>query len=141
MQGIAEGMAITTATGRTSGSAQIAMVNPPSQECADEKSLTLRHDAQFGSHGVVREWEGTPFRVDMVRNFPEFVSDADLQQLLNPIGRLADQIETQLGYRIVEMGELIEIPSGAPARWDQEFDRFSQSYRLRKRGQKRMMFQ
>ena len=42
----------------------------------------------------------------MVRNFPEFVTDTDLQQLLDPIGRLADQIEARLGYRIVEMGEL-----------------------------------
>ncbi len=71
----------------------------------------------------------------MVRNFPEFVTDTDLQQLLDPIGRLADQIEAQLGYRIVEMGELIEVPSSAPARWDQEFGRFSQSYLLRERGQ------
>ena len=105
------------------------------RECTDTRSLALRHDSYFGDHGVVGEWDGTPFRVDMVRNFPEFVTDTDLQQLLDPIGRLADQIEAQLGYRIVEMGELIEVPSSAPAGWDQEFGRFSESYLLRERGQ------
>ena len=92
---------------------------PPERECGEERSLARRFSAS-----VVSEWDGTPFRVDMVRNFPEFVTDADLQQLLDPIGRLAHQIETQLGYRIVEMGDLIEVPSGAPAGWDQDFERY-----------------
>ena len=53
---------------------------------------------------IVQEWNGTPFRVDMIRNFPEFVSDEDLRDQLAPIGRLADQTEKQIGYRVVEMG-------------------------------------
>lgn len=88
-----------------------AGLRPPPPACADERSLALQHDTRFGEHGVVQQWDGTPFRVDMVRNFPEFVADADLRQLLAPVGWLADQIEAQLGYRIVEMGELIR-PGG-----------------------------
>ena len=116
---------------------KVGLVEPTvdMEECADERRLALSHDAHFGNHGVVREWDGTPFRVDMVRNFPEFVTADDLQQLLDPIGRLADQIEMQLGYQIVEMGEIIEVPAGAPPGWDEEFGRFAQSYRLRARGQ------
>ena len=113
----------------------LVLGSPLARTCSDERSLALGHDAQFGRNGMVREWDGTPFRVDMVRNFPDFVTDADLQELLDPIGRLADQIEAQVGYRIVEMGDLIEVPAGAPAGWDQDFSRFSQSYRARERGQ------
>ena len=109
--------------------------SPPAMTCGNQRSLALRHDAQFGRRGMVREWDGTPFRVDMVRNFPDFATDADLQELLDPIGWLADQIEAQLGYRVVEMGDLIDVPAGAPVGWDQDFSRFSQSYRLRERGQ------
>ena len=105
------------------------------RECTDQSTVALSHDAYFGDHGVVGEWDGTPFRVDMVRNFPDFVTDSDLRQFLAPIGRLADQIEARLGYRILEMGELIDVPSSAPVGWDQEFSRFSESHQLRERGQ------
>ncbi|MXX85413.1 MAG: hypothetical protein F4Y71_03040 [Acidobacteria bacterium] len=73
---------------------------------------------------VVGAWDGTPFRVDIIRNFPDFVTDADLEQLLAPIGRLADQIEAQLGYRILEMGDLVEVPADTPERWDQDYERY-----------------
>ena len=114
---------------------QLVVGTPPMRACTDERTLALGHDAQFGRYGMVAEWNGTPFRVDMVRNFPDFATDADLQELLDPIGRLADQIETQLGYRILEMGDLIDVPAGAPAGWDQEFSRYSQSHLVRERGQ------
>lgn len=87
----------------------------PPMTCADVRSLARGHDAQFGANGIVREWDGTPFRVDMVRNFPEFVTDTDLRQLLAPVGRLADQVEAQLGYRIVEMGGVIDVTVGRPS--------------------------
>ena len=115
--------------------AHLVLGSPLALTCGDQRSLALRHDAQFGRNGMVREWDGTPFRVDMVRNFPDFVTDAELQELLDPVGRLADQIEAQLGYRIIEMGDLIDVPAGAPAGWDQDFLRFSQSYRVREPGQ------
>lgn len=92
---------------------------PPERPCTDERSLALRY-----SRKVVREWDGTPFRVDIIRNFPDFVTDADLRRLLDPISRLADQIEAQLGYRIVEMGDPIDVPDGARPGWDQDFESY-----------------
>lgn len=104
---------------------------PPSRSCGDERSLARRF-----APAVVREWEGAPFRVDMVRNFPDFVSGDYLLRELGAIGRLADQIEGQLGYRIAEMGDLIEVPTGTPADWDQNFERYWRNGLLpRERGQ------
>ena len=103
---------------------------PPERSCTDERSLALGHDAQWTNHGLVRQWDGNPFRVDMVRNFPDFVSDAELWQLLAPVGRLADQIESQLGYRILEMGAFIEVPDGAEPGWDQDARRYFRERRL-----------
>lgn len=97
----------------------LVLGSPPEAACADQRELAMTHTPI-----VVSAWDGTPFRVDIIRNFPEFVTDADLEQLLAPIGRLADQIETQLGYRIVEMGGLVEVPAGAPEGWDQDYERY-----------------
>ena len=97
----------------------------PPEACGDQRSLALQHDAQFDRRwggGMVSEWDGTPLRVDIVRNFPDFVTEANLWELLAPIGRLEAQIEAQLGYRIVEMGEPIEVPDGAQPGWDQDLD-------------------
>ena len=64
--------------------------------------------------------------------FDKFVLYGDLLKQFIASGRylawglvptlLADQIEAQLGYRIVEMGDLIEVPEGARSGWDQDFD-------------------
>ena len=97
----------------------LVLGTPPEQACTDQRELALTHTPI-----VVSAWDGRPFRVDIVRNFPDFVTDADLEQLLAPIGRLADQIEAQLGYRIVEMGDLIEVPAGTPEGWDQDYERY-----------------
>ncbi len=107
----------------------------PDIECEDQRTLALGHEAYFGGRGVVREWDGAPIRVDIVRNFPGFVTDADLQGLLEPVRRLADQIEARLGYRIIEVGGVIDVPTGAPAGWDRDFNRFFESWRVRERGQ------
>ena len=107
----------------------------PDIECEDQRSLALGHEAYFGGRGVVREWDGSPIRVDIVRNFPGFVTDADLGGLLEPVRRLADQIEARLGYRIIEVGGVIDVPPGAPPGWDQDFNRFFESWRVRERGQ------
>ena len=109
---------------------QLVAGTPPQRVCTDE-AQRARDFAR-----PMREWDGTPFRVDIVRNFPDFVTEADLQQLLDPIGRLADQIELQLGYPVLEMGDLIEAPAGAPAGWNQDFDRYVHNDLLpRERGQ------
>ena len=69
-------------------------------------------------------------------HFPDLVPDDFLQRELDAIGRLADQIEEQLGYRIIERGHLIDVPPGAPGGWDQDFDRYWRNNPLpRERGQ------
>lgn len=47
------------------------------RECSIERREVRRHPAGF----VLDEWNGTPFRVDIVRNFPSFVTDEDLLDL------------------------------------------------------------
>ena len=104
---------------------------PPDRACEGERSLALRY-----APNLVGEWDGTPYRVDMAHNFPDSVSGDYLERELDAIGRLADQIETQLGYRIVGRGDLIEVPTGAPTGWDQDFDRYWRNDLLpRARGQ------
>ena len=95
---------------------------PPERTCGDERAIALR-----ATPTVVNEWNGTPLPVNMVRNFPDLVPDDFLQSELDAIGRLADQIEDQLGYRIIERGHLIDAPPGAPDGWDQDFDRYWQT--------------
>ena len=90
------------------------------QSNLDERHLALQYSK------VVSEWEGNPFRVDMIRNFPSFVSDDDLWDLLRPVDRLADQIEEQLGYRIVETGNVIDTPAGAAPDWNANFNQYWQ---------------
>ena len=108
---------------------------PPDWACEDQRRLALGHDAQWTKSGLVSQWDGAPFRVDMIRNFPDFVTDADLWRLLAPVGRLADQIESQLRYRIVEMGDLIEPPESMRPGWDQDFERFRQRRPIAQPGQ------
>ena len=71
---------------------------------------------------TVNEWDGTPFRVDFIRNFPSPVTDEDLRDQMAPIGQLAKQIEDQLGYPIVEMGEIIDVPESAAPGWNENFE-------------------
>ena len=92
---------------------------PPPVVCTDE-----RERASAFARASVPRWDGTPFRVDMVRNFPDFVTDADLLELLAPIGRLADQIEEQLGYPVIEMGGLIPVPAGTAPGWNKDWHRY-----------------
>ena len=67
---------------------------------------------------LAREWDGAPFRVDIVRNFPDSVTEADVQGLFDPLGLLAQRIETRLGYSIIEKGGVIAVPAGASPDWD-----------------------
>ena len=103
------------------------------RECSIERREVRRHPAGF----VLDEWNGTPFRVDIVQNFPSFVTDEDLLELLEPIRSLADDIEDHLGYRILEAGGLVPVPAGMPRGWNTDYHRYGEApYVLpRKRGQ------
>ena len=103
------------------------------RECSVERREVRRHPAGF----VLDEWNGTPFRVDIVQNFPSFVTDEDLLELLEPIRSLADDIEDHLGYRILEAGGLVPVPAGMPRGWNTDYHRYGEApYVLpRKRGQ------
>lgn len=97
---------------------QTETLPPPPRSCTNERRLALRYS------DFVSEWDGTPFRVDLIRDFPDFVTEVGLDALLAPVGLLADKIETQLGYRIVEMGEVIPVPEGTPPDWNEDLDEF-----------------
>ena len=90
--------------------------------CTNERELAMK-----ASITVVGEWDGTPIRVDMIRNFPDFVTDDDLWELLRPVDELARHIEQQLGYRVVEMGEIIDVPAGAAPGFNQDFTYYWQN--------------
>ena len=94
---------------------------PPERGFTDEHKRAARF-----SPVLVSQWNGRPFRVDMLRNFPSFVTEADLLELLAPMGRLADRIEVQLGYPVIEMGAPIPVPAGAPPGWNEDWVRYWQ---------------
>ena len=87
---------------------------PMEFECANEREVAM------GKSDFVLEWDGTPLRVDIVRNFPDFITEADLVQLLVPVGEMADKIELQLGYRIMQMGDVIPVPEVMPPGWNED---------------------
>ena len=101
------------------------------RDCSIERREVRRHRAGWS----LDEWDGTPFRVDIVRNFPPFVTDQDLDELLEPIEFLADTIEDQLGYRIVEKGDIVPVPDGARPGWNQDYHRYASGDLPRDRGQ------
>ena len=103
---------------------------PPPRECSDERERAERQSR------FILEWDGTPFRVDVVRDFPDFVTEADLEGLLGPVSLLADKIERQLGYPIVERGEVIPVPDGTPPGWNKDRSTYRRTCPLRReRGQ------
>ena len=99
--------------------------------CTDERREVRRRDRHWRTErSLVLQWDGTPFRVDIIRNFPDWVTDADLWELHAPVAELADQIEDQLGYRIIELGSLIDVPDRARPGWDQNWRRYFTERRL-----------
>ena len=100
---------------------------PEPRMCTVELREALKYVGATGS--VVADWDGTPLRVDIVDNFPDHVTDADLSELLAPIGIAAEKIEEKLGYPVLEMGGIVPIPAGTTAGFDQDYDRFSDAAR------------
>lgn len=80
--------------------------------CTDERELATNFSA------FAAEWDGIPFRVDMVRNFPDSVTEADVRDVFDVVGLLAERLEDQLGYPVIEPGDLIPVPAGTPQGWD-----------------------
>ena len=97
-----------------SGFAFAEALPPPPRECSHERERAENYS------DFVSEWDGTPFRLDVIRLFPGFVAEADLDALLVPVAQLDAKIERQLGYRIVEMGEVIPVPEGTPPDWNKD---------------------
>ncbi len=109
---------------------QTETLPPPPRRCTNERRLALRYS------DFVSEWDGTPFRVDVVGDFPDYVTETDLESLLVPVGLLEDKIEAQLGYRIVEMGDVIPVPDGTPPGWNGDEKTYNRTCPLsRDRGQ------
>ena len=92
----------------------------PPRRCTDERKRALAYIG--GDGGIVAEWDGTPIRMDyLIHGFPSDVLEGGyLLEQLDLVGRLADQIEEQLGYPILEPGELVEEPL-LPAVWGESF--------------------
>ncbi|WP_420441970.1 hypothetical protein [Candidatus Palauibacter sp.] len=94
---------------------------PGPRECTIERREALKFVG--GEASVVGQWDGTPIRVDIVNNFPaDRVTEDDLYELLAPIAEAAAVIEAELGYPIIEAGEVLPVPDGTPAGWDSSYD-------------------
>ncbi|MXW70022.1 MAG: hypothetical protein F4Z74_01040 [Acidobacteria bacterium] len=109
---------------------------PEPRICTDERERALRFHPERGGPVVVKEWDGTPIRVDLIHNFPDSVTEADVADLLDAVGLLADKIEDQLGYRILEEGDVIPVPEGMRPGWNEDGTEFWNTCPLpRERGQ------
>ena len=108
----------------------LVMGTPQPRVCTNERRFAMNFS------DFVQEWDGTPFRVDMINNFPDIGTEADVVELLDAVGLLADKIEDQLGYRILEMGNVIPVPEGLPPGWNTDSGQFSRTCPLpREEGQ------
>ena len=87
---------------------------PEPRACTDERERAPR----FGNAILPREWNGTPFRVDLFDNFPAAAGDGYLAGQLEEIRGLADKIEDQLGYRIIDVGSVIPVRENLPEGWN-----------------------
>lgn len=103
---------------------------PVPRECSDERDRVERLPA-----AVVPEWDGTPFRVDVIDNFPHPRADV-VTHILEPVAQAAAIIERQLGYPIIERGELIPAPEGVAPGWNADLGAYTEDCPLpRDRGQ------
>ena len=87
---------------------------PEPRICTDER----KRARSFFQAAVPREWDGAPFRFDLFDNFPEIAGADYSAGQLEAVQRLAERIEDQLGYPIIESGDVIPVPENIPAGWD-----------------------
>ena len=87
---------------------------PEPRVCTDERERA----PLFANAVLPREWDGSPFRVDLFDHFPEVAgADYPAGQLEEAV-RLAEQIEEQIGYPIIEVGSVIPLRENLPKGWN-----------------------
>ena len=82
--------------------------------CTDE----LRRARGFQDARLPREWNGTPFRVDLYDHFPEIAGIGYPESQLAVVQEFADRIEEQIGYPIIGAGSVIPVPENMPKGWN-----------------------
>ncbi len=90
------------------------IASPQPRVCTDERQRALN----YGNAILPREWDGTPFRFDLFDHFPEAAGADYPRRQLRVVQELADRIEDQVGYPIIEAGSLIPVPAQLPAGWN-----------------------
>lgn len=85
---------------------------PEPRVCSDERERTL----EVGP--TVRNWDGEPIVFEVLDNFPDHTMPDWVTRQLAVVSELADRIEEQVGYRIVEAGTIIPPPDGLADGWD-----------------------
>ncbi len=81
---------------------------PEPRVCTDERELARA----FGSV-LLDEWDGTPFRFHFDTGIPE-TDREDAEHMFWLIDRLADRIEQQLGYSVIEVGGWVTCGWASP---------------------------
>ena len=79
---------------------------PEPRVCTDERDVALGYLTSLGHHPplLVEYWDGTPILVQLDETrIPENERPA-AERMLAAVGRLAEQVEDQVGYRILETG-------------------------------------
>ena len=118
-----------TAGGRAVGpwsDRNFASTNPEPHVCTDEREATLAYS--YYPAVLAEAWTGEPFRIEV----PPNVREASLllgegwyeDQLVDPVNRMAQRIEDQLGYPVLAMiGEPGAEPAVRIELWEGQFDR------------------
>ena len=87
---------------------------PEPRVCTDE----LERARAYIDSILPREWDGTPFRFDLFDHFPEIAGADYLDGQLEEVRGLAERIEEQIGYPIIEAGSVIPVRANLPQGWN-----------------------
>ena len=85
---------------------------PPPRVCTDERERARANSV------LPREWDGTPFLVDLFDHFPAAAGAGYPEDQLEVVRATAERIEEQIGYRIIEAGNVVPVPEGLPEGWN-----------------------
>lgn len=71
--------------------------------CTDEREMAVRYGTEYDRRiPLVDEWDGTPFRFYWDNGIPES-ERADAEHYFDVVERLAERIEDQIGYPVLEV--------------------------------------